>query len=376
MKSVLEKNKNIPFFVKNILDKPEIVLIFPVTRNEEKSPERWQAAIDFVQESQINYLILVDKTSGHIAGEYFLENFNSLTKNLYILPRSISESHYETLGEIQLDDNLWVMQLHDDDEWTGHLELPNKVNQDTAYYSKFVMKGGSGELTEEVGFSTPARINFTLIPSKIWNQFSLMIKDQGFHVAASLDGTLNQMVGLTCAFSPLEHFTYFYDNHNWEGRMAPKRSLNKLARHAGWEEWTSVEIALFNRLLDNLSSLAYVRKFAKQEDLKLKYLDLMGEFHPSIKRRIYATAELLSLRVLSILNLAFSSKNRHFQWGREIDSRLSRAIFFQGTRSVESLSDVVDLIRELENKKGFQTLERRFSFWSSTLSSLRLDIGV
>jgi hypothetical protein len=268
------------------------------------------------------------------------------------------------------------MQLHDDDEWTGHLELPNKVNQDTAYYSKFVMKGGSGELTEEVGFSTPARINFTLIPSKIWNQFSLMIKDQGFHVAASLDGTLNQMVGLTCAFSPLEHFTYFYDNHNWEGRMAPKRSLNKLARHAGWEEWTSVEIALFNRLLDNLSSLAYVRKFAKQEDLKLKYLDLMGEFHPSIKRRIYATAELLSLRVLSILNLAFSSKNRHFQWGREIDSRLSRAIFFQGTRSVESLSDVVDLIRDLENKKGFQTLERRFSFWSSTLSSLRLDIGV
>jgi hypothetical protein len=376
MKSVFEKNKNIPFFVKNILDKPEIVLIFPVTRNEEKSPERWQAAIDFVQESQINYLILVDKTSGHIAGEYFLENFNSLTKNLYILPRGISESHYETLGEIQLDDNLWVMQLHDDDEWTGHLELPNKVNQDTAYYSKFVMKGGSGELTEEVGFSTPARINFTLIPSKIWNQFSLMIKDQGFHVAASLDGTLNQMVGLTCAFSPLEHFTYFYDNHNWEGRMAPKRSLNKLARHAGWEEWTSVEIALFNRLLDNLSSLAYVRKFAKQEDLKLKYLDLMGEFHPSIKRRIYATAELLSLRVLSILNLAFSSKNRHFQWGREIDSRLSRAIFFQGTRSVESLSDVVDLIRELENKKGFQTLERRFSFWSSTLSSLRLDIGV
>jgi len=376
MKSVFEKNKNIPFFVKNILDKPEIVLIFPVTRNEEKSPERWQAAIDFVQESQINYLILVDKTSGHIAGEYFLENFNSLTKNLYILPRGISESHYETLGEIQLDDNLWVMQLHDDDEWTGHLDLPNKVNQDTAYYSKFVMKGGSGELTEEVGFSTPARINFTLIPSKIWNQFSLMIKDQGFHVAASLDGTLNQMVGLTCAFSPLEHFTYFYDNHNWEGRMAPKRSLNKLARHAGWEEWTSVEIALFNRLLDNLSSLAYVRKFAKQEDLKLKYLDLMGEFHPSIKRRIYATAELLSLRVLSILNLAFSSKNRHFQWGREIDSRLSRAIFFQGTRSVESLSDVVDLIRELENKKGFQTLERRFSFWSSTLSSLRLDIGV
>jgi hypothetical protein len=376
MKSVSEKNADNPFFLKNISDKPEIVLIFPVTRNEEKSPERWQAAIDFIQESQINYLILVDKTSGHIAGKYFLENFKSLTKDLYILPRSINESHYESLGEIQLDDNLWVMQLHDDDEWTGHLELPSKVNQDTAYYSKFVMKSGSGDLTEEVGFSTPARINFTLIPSKIWNQFSLMIKDQGFHVAASLDGTLNQMVGLTCAFSPLEHFTYFYDNHNWEGRMAPKRSLNKLARHAGWEDWTSVEIALFNRLLDNLSSLAYVRKFAKHEDLKLKYLELMGEFHPSIKRRIYATIELLSLKVLSILNLAFSAKYKHSWWGREIDSRLSRAIFFHGCRNVENLSDVLDLIRKLENRKGFQTLERRFSFWSSTLSSLRLDIGV
>ena len=376
MKSVSEKNENNPFFLKNISDKAEIVLIFPVTRNEGKSSERWQAAINFVYESRINYLILIDKTSGHVAEEYFLENFNSLTKDLYILPRSINESHYETLGEIQLDDHLWVMQLHDDDEWTGHLELPNKVNQYTAYYSKFVRKSGTGELTEEAGFLTPARINFTLIPSKIWNQFSLMIKNQGFHVAASLDGTLNQMVGLTCAFSPLEHFTYFYDNHNWEGRMASRRSLKKLARHAGWEDWTSVEIALFNRLMDNLSSLAYVGKFAKQEDLKLKYLDLMEEFHPSIKRRIYATIELLSLKVLSILNLAFSRKYKHFRWEREIDSRLSRAIFFQDARSVENLSDVVDLIRKLENRKGFQTLERRFGFWSTTLSSLRLDIGV
>ena len=247
MKTIVEKSETSCFLVQNVSKTSQIVLIFPITRNEDISQERWRSVINLVDTSKIDSLVVVDKTIDNSATRYFLKNFESASKNLYILPRHIDESHYETLGELTLDDNLWVMQLHDDDKWSGHLELPHEIEPSAAYYSNFLVEHKTGKLSKISDFSIPARINFTLIPSYIWNQFTLMIKDQGFHVAASLDGTLNQMVCLTCTFIPIPNFSYFYDNHNWEGSKSSKKSLKKLARNAGWGDWTSIDIALFNR---------------------------------------------------------------------------------------------------------------------------------
>lgn len=373
MKTIVEKSETRFFVVQNVSRKPEIALIFPITRNEDISQVRWRSVLNLVDTSKIDSLIVIDKTDDKSATRFFLENFKSASKNLYILPRCINESHYETLGEITLDDNLWVMQLHDDDKWNGYLELPHEIKPSAAYYSNFLVEHRSGKPVEILDFSMPARINFTLIPSYIWNQFTLMIKDQGFHVAASLDGTLNQMARLTCTFIPIPNFSYFYDNHNWEGSKSSKRSLKKLARNAGWGNWTSIEIALFNRQLDNLCSLHYVQGIAETKELELSYSRLMSQFKQNRMRRASRKVIFLTLKVQQILSKLISIYIGQGRMREELDSRLAREIFISRIHGAKDLDDVIDLIERLLEGKRFQNLENRFIFWNRTLT--RLNVG-
>jgi len=375
MKIIIEKNYANNFFVENNSKEPKIVLIFPVTRNDYNSQFKWQSVIELVDESEIDSLIVIDKTSDSSATKYFLKNFDSASKNLYALPRSINELQFETLGEIKLDDNLWVMQLHDDDEWSGYLKLPEEVTHSGAYYSSFFIKNKSGKITKEESFSKPTRVQFVLIPSYVWNQFTLMIKDQGFYVASSLDGTLNQMAHLACAFIPIENFSYLYNNRNWEGQKSCRRSLIEVAKNAGWGHWASVDIALFNRLLDNLSSLVYVQGIAESKNIEATFLELISQFKPSIKRRVYGVVVLAALRVLKILSKFVLTRALRTRLEYRINSRLSREIFMNSTKKIEDLTELNTFIKKLIDKKMFKILESRFIFWSNAISNLDIRGG-
>ena len=237
LKTIHKKTEGENFLLENTSKEPAIVLIFPITRDEESSLAKWESAISLVNDSKIDSFVVIDKTRKGTATKYFMENFNLEDKDLFILPRKIEESHYESLGAIEVGDNFWVMQLHDDDDWSGSVALPEVINPNAAYYSKFFIKNHLKKNSEEIDFLTPGRINFILVPSHIWNQFALFIQNQNYHVAGSLDATLNQMVQLCCEFLPIPNFSYYYNNHNWESRKSSKNSLNKLAKYDGWEAW-------------------------------------------------------------------------------------------------------------------------------------------
>ncbi len=343
----------------------------PITRSGSSSKSKWGATVSFVENSEIEFLVIVDKTNDGSATEYFMENFNFPNRNLYILPRSIRESHYESLGSIQLDENVWVMQLHDDDDWEGFVTLPNVVDPFAAYYSRFCIKNQTDEFMEEKDFSYPARINFTLIPSHIWNKFSLIIQDQKFHVAGSMDSTLNLMVQLTCKLLPISDFAYFYDNHNWAGRLASRRSLLKLTEKDGWGIWATVDIALLSRLIDNLSCLDYVAEFTEVEAMNVAYESLMQQFKPRLRRRILNGLEILFLKSMSIVGLPSLLKFRGIDLNRNTRLQLARAMFIRNSWSTKQLTDVIDLIRQLENMENLGKLQDRFHFWH--LSALSLN---
>ena len=132
MKTICVKSGN-NLFVENSSGNPSIILIFPITRDGQGSISKWESAINFVNKSTIDSFIIIDKTSQGTATQYFMNNFNADAKNLYVLPRSINESHYETLGSVELDNNLWIMQLHDDDSWDGFVALPKLIDETAAY---------------------------------------------------------------------------------------------------------------------------------------------------------------------------------------------------------------------------------------------------
>ena len=323
-----------------------------------------------VDESAVTHLVVIDKTKGSTATDYFMENFHSAGKNLIVLPRSISESHYQTLGEIQLDKNLWVMQLHDDDDWVGKLGLPNEVDEKTIYFPKFFIKNRAGDTTEQIDSSVPAKINFCLVPSVLWNRFTLMVRDQNFHVAGSLDSTLNQMANLSSNFVPAFNFTYYYDNHNWEGGRISNIRLTQLANDDGWGSWSSVEIALFNRLVDNLASLNYVRDLSPSTALDQTYTRLMAQFLPSFKRRLFVNTVLPIIRIADALLRVPGASKMVTKWRDNLQSIVERIGFMRKSWAVKNLKDVDRLVVELMSSGKFPILESRFVFWRTNITRL------
>ncbi len=375
MKEIRSKNESETLLVQNTSGSSKIVLIMPITRNNEKSNSRWASVISLMNNSEIEFLIIIDKTIDGSATNYFMHNFVMPNRILYVLPRSINESHYESLGSIQLEDNLWVMQLHDDDRWEGRVALPNLIDRNGAYYSQFYVKSQSRRYLEEENFLRPARINFVLVPSRIWNQFALFVQNQKFHVAGSLDSTLNQMVQLTCNFSPLPDFAYYYDNHNWSGRAASKRSLKRLTVGDGWGSWATTDIALLGRLLDNLSSLIYVDGFAKPDNTREIYIKLMSQFKPRLRRRALIRFEILALQALSVMSQYLPDSFRGIYLVDNLESRLSRSKFIRDSWSIKQLADIIELIPILQREKQFGKLQNRFHFWNTNILRLQDMFG-
>lgn len=370
MNSIHPKKEGEDFFLWNTENQPEIVLIMPITRSQASSHKTWQSAINFVRDSKIKSFIVVDKTPDASASRYFMNNFDLSDRDLYILPRSINESHYESLGSIKLDHNLWVMQLHDDDTWNGRIILPNSIEPKTAFFSKFFVKSDSKKYLEKLDFKTPGRANFILIPSNTWNQFVLLIHDQKFHVAGSLDAVLNQMVHLTCKLIPISGFCYYYDNHNWANKVSSRRSLKKLSKKDGWGSWVSVDVALLNRLLDNLSSLWYVEESAHLHETKVIFKSLMQQFRPSLRRRILIRSEISALELSAMLSFLFPIPVNGIRLRKYFESKLTQAKFIRESWEVKSISDTIRLVEELENMNQFRVLQDRFNFWKMALANL------
>ncbi len=376
MKLIKNKDEFPTLLIRNSSGQPKIALIMPITRSGSSSESKWRAALSFVESSKIEFLVIIDKTNDGSATNFFMEHFTLSDRTLYIVPRSITESHYESLGSIQLEENIWTMQLHDDDDWEGSVALPNPIDPCTAYYSRFFIKNQSNNFIEEDDFLYPARINFVLIPFHIWNKFAQMIQDQKFHVAGSMDSTLNTMVQVTCKFVAISDFLYFYDNHNWANRAAARRSLLKLTEIDGWGIWATVDIALFSRLLDNLSSLNYVTEFAEADSIDQAFQSLMQRFKPRLRRRMIIRLEILFLRLKSMALLPSLESFIGADLVKNTKSKLSTALFIRNSWDTQQLTEVVDLIKQLEQIDSLEKLHKRFYFWRITLLNLRDKIEV
>ena len=265
MSRVFEKSTSDPLFIENLSGKPEIVLVFPITRDGVGCLEKWQTVLEFVENSEISVLLVLDKTDLHSATEYFINNFTFNNKELYVLPRSIRDTLFDTVGEIVLDENMWIIQLHDDDYWNGKIELPDTAEPQTVYSFDFYLDSKSKDVIRVEDYSLPNRVVFSLVPSRIWNRFSQLVRDQNYHVAGSFDFTLNKMVQLSCKFEQQQGFQYYWKDDNWKTPKEAVSHLTKLSESDGWKEWSSPQIAILNRSIDSLASLNYIHDFLNPE---------------------------------------------------------------------------------------------------------------
>lgn len=370
MKAIYHKRENQNLFLQNKSGKAEIVLIFPITRSDQSSREKWRTIIEFFGESEIKTLIVIDKTELASAADYFMSHFEFNDKQLFVLPRSIKDTLFDSVGEIVLDNGMWIFQLHDDDNWSGQITLPESPNLDTVFYSDFYLSSESNGLTKFLNFSMPNRIVFSLVPSMLWNRFSKLIQDQNYHVPGSFDFTFNLMASLSCKFEYQTGFVYEWKDDNWNSARSSKAHLTGLAERDGWKEWSSPEIANFNRSVDSLVALNYINDFLSKDSLKSEIVRSLTTFQPSTGKRIkhvIVTALLLGKSLLQ--RGLFTILGKDMDIGIQ-ERKLNLHRFILKSWNVRTINDLIILISKLESANDFETLQARFTFWKLELNQL------
>lgn len=371
MKTIYLKRTDQPLFLQNSTGEPEIVLIFPITRDGEASSEKWGTVLKFVEKSAVKILLVIDKTEQRSATEYFMKNFELENKRLFVLPRSIKDTLFDSVGELVLDRNMWIIQVHDDDRWSGKITMPEVLTLETVYSFDFYLHSETKGTIKIEDYSMPNRIVFSLVPAMIWNRFSKLVQDQNYHVAGSFDFTLNRMAQLTCKFAYQSGYEYYWKDDNWDTSQSSIAHLTRLAESDGWKEWSSSEIANFNRSIDSLVSLNFLKDMLSPTAIGNEIRQLINGFKPSNKRKLkYMILNLILPAEIEFRRVFIQSKGMIDQRSLRLQKRLNLYRFIEETWHIESIENLIDVIAYIESLGNFESLQGRFQFWKLSLAEL------
>lgn len=348
-------NDSSPIYVKNLLKKAGIVIIFPVTRSGSDFKVRFESVYKTVSHSSIVALVVIDKTFDEIAKNYFMEFANGLNTDLYILRRNPEEPIFDSQQYIKLDELLWIGQLHDDDSWSGVIRLPKIVEEGDMFLTDFLINE-QGQISKPKESKMPsARIVFSWIPSQVWNRFSEFISSQGGHIAGSADYMLDAIAFKACKVRYTDEFRYEYSNYNWSNRRRSARHLLRMSLEDGWGPYASVEIAVINRTLDLLAALNFFDDLLPSGKRHEEQQLLIASFRPSIQRHFIIQFKLIFA--------IFEKKEIRHQ-------RICLYKFLQSSWKITEISEVIAMIDYLIDTNLFPMLTKRFIFWKAQISEI------
>lgn len=354
-------------YVRNRDEKQSAVILLPITRTSLKSQANWSKILEILKISKVAALVILDKTPKNEASIFFRNFFNFEHIDLYLVRRPPSEPIYDSQGCISIGLGLWIMQLHDDDQWTGSLAIPEDAQESELFTVNFHFANKQESKCVEWEQSPPARINFTLVPSKVWNHFARFINSQGGHVAGSVDSTLNMVSRLICNHRAINTFDYYYDNRHWNNRREASQNLRKLAVQDGWSKLASVDIQLLNRNIDNVVAVDFFEGLIPRNKIESAKVEMLRSFQPTLRRRILILARYKSILFLNTLYRTKNVVSKSTELGIFENYQQKLDIVILKSWKVKSKAQILHLVEEFQATKDFPLLTARFSFWKSFL---------
>lgn len=369
MRYFYEENKPEGVFVRNTTAKKSLVVLLPVTRVGKKNIQNWENILQVIARSEIIALVVLDKTPSAEASDFFSNHENLPNFDIYLVRRTPGEAIYDSQSVVTIDRNLWILQLHDDDEWGGVLTLPKEPKELELFSPNFTLAGKHENKILGWEHSPPARINFTALPSAVWNRFTLFIRAQGGHAAGSVDSTLNLISRLICEYQVMETFDYKYNNRHWENQKQARGNLEKLAREDGWGKLSSEEIQLLNRRIDALSAFIFFHDLMPKNLEKVR-LSLIHDFKLSIKKRLHLNIRILSYsfcRIMKVEKFVKTKNSDEIERKNFIRNRIEIDKLILSSTKVRTQQDIINLIKLIQASGNFSLLKDRFEFWTATL---------
>ena len=245
-------------FVRNVNKTRTCVLLLPVTRTDSKSREKWKNTLKLLELNNEVIVVIIDKTSDLELSNYCNSNYHDIGNRLYVLCRPRSESVFDSQKYVTLDSNLWITQIHDDDEWSGLPTVPSDA-QELDVFVFNTNKISLSDLSEQIvsGNLRTQEIIFGAVPSRIWNAFVDYIDAQGSPVADSLDSTLYLLCDVFGKIKTRDGFSYSWVPSNWTDRSTALSSLQNSTRKMGWGKYSGVNASLVHRALDQMSAFSF-----------------------------------------------------------------------------------------------------------------------
>lgn len=256
MKFQVIKEDVTKLLIRNKYRVPGVVLIFPITRAPSPGNKSWQNFVRLIQESKLYSIVIIDKTQFKAATSFFLEQDLDLDCYCYIVQRDSSEGIFDSQKVISLDPNLWIVQVHDDDSWSGGISLPDQVLEKIIYVPTIRSGNKQYDVSESIG--VPAHTLFSLIPANLWNSFTDYIDAQGGHIAPSADSSLSLIAKLYYKHERLAGFTYTYSDGHWNNRRRVRSELIKLSSIDGWGELSGSTSAILTAQVDQICFSLFV----------------------------------------------------------------------------------------------------------------------
>jgi hypothetical protein len=363
---ITDENDNSNLIIKNHDGGKNIVVLFPMTKGIDVNLIRWQKLISTVNSSRVAALVLIDKTPFRQATNYFVEKEKHISTDVFIIQRPSTEAIHDSQSRIRLKDNLWIIQLHDDDEWEGVLEIPIGIEKNSVIRTNFTIT--NGDLKENITeINRPdCRAIFSLLPGVVWNRFVDLINAQGGHVAGSIDSSLNLAVDLITPNLVSTNFRYLYDNRHWNSKKNAKKNLINLTTEDGWGEFATIEISLVARAIDGIASLIFFSDLYSNQDYSSELKSWIEKTKPHILRilinRIELTCLILVKRIFGNITIKVSSYSKS-----NCDSIILQKNILNQAWNASEISDYLLIVELLIKINSLKILHPRFYFWKSQL---------
>lgn len=353
-------------FIENSKNGKKLVLMFPMTRGIHLNLKRWKKLISTANDSEVCALVLIDKTKDYHATDFFLEHRKEIKANLIILQRPQYEPTHDSQSFIRLAEGLWILQIHDDDDWAGSINLPEHLDEMTVFRTHFTVVNGRKSMLVE-GIETPdCRAIFSILPSRVWNRFSSFIQDQGGHVAGSIDSSLNIVVSKIEPSAFIETFNYIYDNRHWDKRRNANKQLRKITKEDGWGEFATIEISLVGRAIDGIASLIYFSSFLERDKVQSQLDFWIKSTKPRSLKIGMKFIHLKLIKYCIMIFAAFTGEKLLTKGLRR--HQLYHRLLFKSwcTTSAKDYLEVIDLFLQQDT---LTSLHPRFNFWKVQIKS-------
>jgi hypothetical protein len=364
---IFEEGDDSGIVIKNQCMGKNVAILFPMTREKEVNIFRWEKLISTVNLSNVTALILIDKTPFHQATDYFARKEKEILANTIIFQRPRNEPTHDSQSLIKLENGLWIIQMHDDDDWEGHLEIPLGTNENSIVRTDFfLVSGGTSKKVTDPNWPD-CRSIFSLLPSIVWNRFASLISEQGGHVAGSIDSSLNIAVSLIEPKYMSTAFKYFYDNRHWDSRKLSKQHLIRLTKEDGWGDFATIEMSLVSRAIDGIASLIFFSDLYSDNEFRLQINKWISATKPHILRTYLKKFEILFL-VLGKNLLKVGGPYKLANLRRSCSNSILYRRILVSAWDAKKIEDYREIVEVLLGLQSLPLLQSRFYFWQRELN--------